>query len=98
MFMIDHLTSYHLVCLNFENLNDAPSVTWHVTNSQTSGFSMQIKFGGGSIKGLESALYAATVIGSDLAFSRVDPDDGTIQWTYGFACSAYLKNVFVEYR
>ena len=98
MFMIDHLKSFHLVCLDFENLNDAPSVTWHVTNSQAKGFSMQIKYRGGSSKGLESVLYAATVIGSDLALSRVDPDDGTIQWTYGFACSAYVKNVFVEYR
>jgi hypothetical protein len=59
---------------------------------------MQIKYGGGTGKGLESALYAVTVIGSDLSLSRVDPDDGRIQWTYGFACSAYLNNVFFEYR
>ena len=98
MFMIDHLTSYHLVCLDFENPNGAPGVTWHMSNSQATGFSMQIKFGGGTSQGLESALYAATVIGSELALSRVDPEDGTIQWTYGFACSAYKENVFVEYR
>ena len=96
--MIDHLTSYHLVCLDFKILNGAPSVTWHVTNSQTSGFSMQIKFGGGTRRGLESALYAGTVIGSDLALSRLDPSDGALQWTYGFSCSAFLQNVFVEYR
>jgi len=98
MFMIDHLKSYHLMCLDFNDPTGAPSVTWHMSNSQTSGFSMQIKFGGGTSKGLESALYAATVIGSDLALSRVDPADGTLHWTYGFACSAYKENVFVEYR
>ena len=69
-----------------------------MTNSQTSAFSRQIKYGGGTSKGIESALYAGTVIGSDLALSRVDPSDGTIQWTYGFACSTYQKNVFIEYR
>ena len=87
--MIDRLTSYHLVCLDFKTPTGPPSLTWHMLNSQTSAFRMQIKFGGGTSNGLESALYAGTVIGSDLALSRVDPIDGTIQWTYGFACSSY---------
>lgn len=50
---------------------------------------MQIKFGGGTGKGLESALYAGTVIGSGFVLSRVDTIDGTTQWSYGFACSTY---------
>ena len=87
--MIDHLKSYDLVCLDFKSRTGAPSLTWHMSNSQNSAFSMQIKFGGGSAKGLESALYAGTVIGSGLVLSRVDPVDGKMQWTYGFPCSTH---------
>ena len=87
--MIDRFTSYNLVCLDFKTPTAATSLTWHMSNLQTSSFSMQIKFGGGTGKGLETAIYAGTVIGSGLVLSRVDPIDGTMQWTYGFACSTY---------
>jgi hypothetical protein len=63
MFMIDRLTKYHIVCLDSKNSAGAPILTWHLTNSQTSSFSMQIKFEGDTKRGLESALYAGTVIG-----------------------------------
>jgi hypothetical protein len=89
VFMIDRLTNYHIACLDFRNSAGPPILTWHMSNTQTSSFSMQIKFGGGTRRGIESALYAGTVIGTDMALSRLDPSDGTVQWTYGFACSIY---------
>ena len=61
---------------------------------------MKITFGGNSASGTiaETVIYAATLVASNIMISRFGTMFGSVQWTFGFACSSTLNdNILLAY-